>query len=693
MPIDFSESRQTPLGGSAPTVTGPSPLAMERDPRLVAPRLRLNIALALDLTTLSLCIEADLHHGDADLGPEQPAGGHTGQSLPAANARTKPSGDGCSSSAARAKTSSTGRASPLVDLAFDFSGPVTSFTDSSAVASDSHATGRLADADLPPEPSFIGITEAGGGDSASDEDPMADVARMAPLGRLVSEMESVRRGSSSHHPAIDAKHGGDGPSRKRARLETGHIGASSSSYPSRDPMDPIEIGLCDVDESRELVSTFFRECHVTLPIFDPASDTWESLRRRSAFVLTAIMMVGARMRDSGAPPSELQRRCQEHAESMGKAVSSNQWLTWQAQSTLLYSSSQGSADDIEVVQGLIILASWGDASWRMGGHAFRIAMEMGLYRCLPQLVKTDMGAYKSPTDLEKDRPLVIGARVWLALCKMEYDFSGPVQMLPQQIIDDVEADNEYFAEWHSDWLGYYDRLKIPQGDYLRDILFTGMCHSILTTNTRLLLGITGHRDVASLSSARKEALAKSIHAASSLVHMAVCSTGYSPTLTAANCLTQFGMVFTARILIRLAGLMPEAIDLRRTAKELEALAVILQQVPGHHLSEQVHQALDRARRNRVLPPASRASSPPHGKDPLPILPGALAGDAPEAQGNSQQMSFEDLEQIFNSYASSNYVSTAYRERHAHLLQFGDEQLFNNDVFDFLAQPDLGGFSN
>jgi hypothetical protein len=28
-------------------------------------------------------------------------------------------------------------------------------------------------------------------------------------------------------------------------------------------------------------------------------------------------------------------------------------------------------------------------------------------------------------------------------------------MLPQQIIDDVEADNEYFAEWHSDWLGYY----------------------------------------------------------------------------------------------------------------------------------------------------------------------------------------------------------------------------------------------
>jgi hypothetical protein len=44
-----------------------------------------------------------------------------------------------------------------------------------------------------------------------------------------------------------------------------------------------------------------------------------------------------------------------------------------------------------------------------------VSMEMGLYRCLPQLVKTGMGAYKSPTDLEKDRPLVVGARVWLAV--------------------------------------------------------------------------------------------------------------------------------------------------------------------------------------------------------------------------------------------------------------------------------------
>jgi hypothetical protein len=32
-------------------------------------------------------------------------------------------------------------------------------------------------------------------------------------------------------------------------------------------------------------------------------------------------------------------------------------------------------------------------------------------------------------------------------------------MLPQQIVDDVQADNEYFAEWHSDWISYYGALE------------------------------------------------------------------------------------------------------------------------------------------------------------------------------------------------------------------------------------------
>jgi len=40
---------------------------------------------------------------------------------------------------------------------------------------------------------------------------------------------------------------------------------------------------------------------------------------------------------------------------------------------------------------------------------------MDMHHCLPVLHKQGMGAGKTPEELEKDRPLVIGARVWLAV--------------------------------------------------------------------------------------------------------------------------------------------------------------------------------------------------------------------------------------------------------------------------------------
>lgn len=90
---------------------------------------------------------------------------------------------------------------------------------------------------------------------------------------------------------------------------------------------------------------------------------------------------------------------------------------------------------------VVALSSWGDTSWRPGGHAVRMAMDMGLYRCLPSLVQTGMGKGKSSEDLKEDRSLVTGARCWLTvrhstllcrvaqaddrrqLCKMEFEMA------------------------------------------------------------------------------------------------------------------------------------------------------------------------------------------------------------------------------------------------------------------------------
>jgi hypothetical protein len=42
-------------------------------------------------------------------------------------------------------------------------------------------------------------------------------------------------------------------------------------------------------------------------------------------------------------------------------------------------------------------------------------MDMGLYRCLPYLIRTGMGRGKHAAQLEKERPVVVGARVWMAV--------------------------------------------------------------------------------------------------------------------------------------------------------------------------------------------------------------------------------------------------------------------------------------
>lgn len=80
-----------------------------------------------------------------------------------------------------------------------------------------------------------------------------------------------------------------------------------------------------------------------------------SLRHRSPFSVSTLMMVGKRVEDAGGTTSDLQLKCKEHAELIGKST--------------LFSP----VANIEAVQALIILASWGDTVWRPGNLAFTIA--------------------------------------------------------------------------------------------------------------------------------------------------------------------------------------------------------------------------------------------------------------------------------------------------------------------------------
>lgn len=64
----------------------------------------------------------------------------------------------------------------------------------------------------------------------------------------------------------------------------------------------------------QLTVSFYAGSSNFIPCFDPSQDTWESLRSRSPFSITAIIMVGARVRDGGGAISDVQRLCREYAQ-------------------------------------------------------------------------------------------------------------------------------------------------------------------------------------------------------------------------------------------------------------------------------------------------------------------------------------------------------------------------------------------
>ena len=260
-------------------------------------------------------------------------------------------------------------------------------------------------------------------DPSDDEDPdpitnntmrdwdnmfyLAEAARLEADGHVVpGDIKPEGSLSSGKRPA--GSETGTGPEAKRRRQSKAADDEDEFAEIKRNlPLqrgellhrwkDCVGLGYCDTEKAKQMYTLFMEGSLVYMPCFDPEIDTFESMSKRSPFCLTAIVMIGAKITDAGGPVSELQRQCREHAESIGS-------------STLFSPVAR-----IEVVQAMIILASWGDTSWRPGGHALRMAMDMGLYRCLPLLVQGGMGRGKTSTQLREEYPLVVGARVWLTV--------------------------------------------------------------------------------------------------------------------------------------------------------------------------------------------------------------------------------------------------------------------------------------
>jgi hypothetical protein len=82
----------------------------------------------------------------------------------------------------------------------------------------------------------------------------------------------------------------------------------------------VEKGLVSDSEARSLYNIFFSGCHLFIPLFDPAYDTYEGLKKRSPFCFDAILAVAAKIRAGKGTPGVAFYRCLEEAQGIARST-------------------------------------------------------------------------------------------------------------------------------------------------------------------------------------------------------------------------------------------------------------------------------------------------------------------------------------------------------------------------------------
>lgn len=80
----------------------------------------------------------------------------------------------------------------------------------------------------------------------------------------------------------------------------------------------VEKGLVSDDEARALYSVFFSGCHLFIPLFDPAYDTYEGLKERSPLCFNTILAVAAKIRAGGGSLGVTFYQCLGEAQAIAR---------------------------------------------------------------------------------------------------------------------------------------------------------------------------------------------------------------------------------------------------------------------------------------------------------------------------------------------------------------------------------------
>lgn len=280
---------------------------------------------------------------------------------------------------------------------------------------------------------FGGVQDMAARLGAGDKEPAQGLATEEPHASPVRS--SKRRRRSSALPALPRPESPASPPPRGDGL------AGLDADPLAPLPDPITARLLTLSEAEALMDIFYSGSADFINAYDRARDTLPALRARSGFSLSAVLMVGARVRD-GPRPSALQRALVAHTQRMAMRT--------------LVAPPGASGGGVEDVKALILLAAFSENGWLVAGHAVRLAVELGLDRAFGELVRRGMGraeetwerresrgggrgedegeardgaereeghTQSSRAPLESDRPLVEATRVWYAVYRLEHQMS------------------------------------------------------------------------------------------------------------------------------------------------------------------------------------------------------------------------------------------------------------------------------
>lgn len=128
--------------------------------------------------------------------------------------------------------------------------------------------------------------------------------------------------------------------------------------------------------------SFFSGCHLFIPLFDTAYDTYEGVMERSPWTFDAMLAVAGKIRSGNGPLSTTFYKCLEEAQGIAR------------------SSLFGPVVRKEAVMGMLLLAAWSTNGWLPSGHAMRMALDLGLHRALEKLA--DDSGKKRTEEEERD---------------------------------------------------------------------------------------------------------------------------------------------------------------------------------------------------------------------------------------------------------------------------------------------------